>query len=63
MKSLSLVAGRTVVIDHPANNFVLQMLFAYYICCIYSNARLDLNTFIMEASTMNSDQIALKGGV
>ena len=38
--------------------FVQEMLSAFYVCCIYSNA-LQTN-FIMEANTMNLDQTAPK---
>ena len=43
--------------------FVLvhKMSSAYYLCCKYSDA-LQTN-FIMEANTMNPDQIAPKGAV
>ena len=37
--------------------FILRMLPAYYVCCIYSNAC--KNTSTMEVNTMNSDQTAL----
>ena len=40
--------------------FVQKMLYAYYVCCINSNA-LQIN-FIMEANTMNLDQTALLSG-
>ena len=37
---------------------VFQMSSAYYVCCIYLNAR--RTTFIMEASAMNQNQTPFK---
>ena len=46
---------------YPANIFVLKMLSAEYVCCIYSNAFYTI--LIMEATNMDPDQTAPKGAV
>ena len=46
-----------LVNPYPANNvFVLKMLSAFYICCIYLNALRQL--LVIEANIMNPDQTA-----
>ena len=46
---------------YPANIFVLKMLSAEYVCCIYSNAFYTI--LIMEANNMEPEQTAHKGAV
>ena len=42
---------------YPANIFILLLLSAFYICCIYSSA-LDSRFFFMKANTTNPDSPA-----
>ena len=52
----------TIFLDpYPAKIFVLKMLSAYCVCCIYSNAL--QNTITTEANTTNPDQTAPTGAV
>ena len=57
---LNIILSRTInSVANPFSRqyfFVLKMLSAYYICCIYLNAL--ETTFIMEANTINPDQTA-----
>ena len=52
-------AGDKITCSHcikpyPANIYVLKMLSAFYICCIYSNSL--QKTFTMDTNTMSQDQ-------
>ena len=42
--------------SHLTNVFVMKILAAYYVCCIFSNGL--KNMFTMEANTMHPDQTA-----
>ena len=60
-QGLSYIKNILSLNHYLANIFVLKLMPAYYVSCVYSNSH--QNTFTMGENSMNTDQTAPKGAV